>query len=120
MAKILLVEDLSDNANLVRKILTANGYEFLWAETAEKGIEMALEHIPDLILLDLGLPDMDGQTLAFVIRDEPTLQHIPLIAMTAWPEDTAMKIIQAYQFDGYVGKPFTLALFLKKIEEYLK
>lgn len=120
MAKILLIEDLSDNANLARKILTNRGYEFFWASTAETGIQMALETPPDLILLDLGLPDMDGQTLAFLLREEPTLKHIPLVAMTAWPEDTALKIMDAYQLDGYIGKPISILPFLQKIEEILK
>ena len=73
MAKpiILLVEDLDDNATLVRKVLTARGYEVLWANTGEKGLDMAVENPPGLILLDLGLPDIDGQTLVQYFRNIP-------------------------------------------------
>lgn len=120
MKKILLIEDLSDNANLARKILTSRGYEFHWAETAETGLQMALDIHPHLILLDLGLPDIDGQTLAFYIREEPSLKNIPLVAMTAWPEETALKITKEYQLDGYIGKPISVNSFVKKVEEILK
>lgn len=120
MKKILLIEDLSDNANLARKILTNQGYEFHWADTAESGLQMALQHQPDLILLDLGLPDIDGQTLAFLLREEPSLKDIPLVAMTAWPEETALKIMREYQLDGYIGKPISLHSFIKKVAELLK
>ncbi len=119
MAKILLIEDVDDNATLVRKVLASRGYEFLWAKTAEAGLQSALEWLPDLILLDLGLPDMDGQTLASILRAEPTLEKIPLVAMTAWPEDTALQMVAAYRLDAYIGKPFNLQAFLKKIAALL-
>jgi two-component system cell cycle response regulator DivK len=76
MAKILYIEDFLDNATLVRRVLTGHGHEFLWAENAESGLEMALAEHPDLILLDLGLPDVDGQTLSVWLRAEPELEHI--------------------------------------------
>lgn len=119
MAKILLIEDVDDNATLVRKVLTSRGYQFLWAKTAEAGLQSALEQIPDLILLDLGLPDMDGQTLASILRAEPGLEKIPLVAMTAWPEDTALQMVAAYRLDAYISKPFNLHMFLKKIADLL-
>ena len=119
MKKILLIEDLEDNAILVRKVLTANGYEFLWARNAKDGLTAARENLPDLILLDLGLPDMDGQTIAFMLKEEPQLSTIPLVAMTAWPEDTARVMVEAYQMDAYIGKPFVIKTFLEKIESLL-
>lgn len=119
MKKILLIEDIEDNATLVRKVLTANGYEFLWARSAKDGLSVAKECQPDLILLDLGLPDMDGQTISFFLREEPSLSNIPLVAMTAWPEDTALKMVEAYQLDAYIGKPFVIKKFLEKIESLL-
>lgn len=119
MKKILLIEDNKDNATLVRKILVANEYEFLWAQTANEGWRLAVLNQPDLILLDLGLPDMDGQTLAFLLREEPSLTKVPLVAMTAWPEDTARKMVEAYHLDAYIGKPFAIQEFLKKIKMLL-
>lgn len=119
MKKILLIEDIEDNANLVRKILVANGYQFLWARTAWEGLSTAQEHKPDLILLDLGLPDMDGQTISFFFREDPNLVHVPLVAMTAWPEETALKMVEAYQLDAYIGKPFVIKDFLESVERLL-
>lgn len=95
----------------VRKVLVANGYEFLWAKTAKEGLQFAVENHPDLILLDLGLPDMDGQTLASYFREDPTLANIPLAAMTAWPEDPSLKMVEAYRLDAYIGKPFEVRNF---------
>lgn len=119
MKKILLIEDIEDNAILVRKILKAHHYEFLWAHNAWEGLSMAQAHKPDMILLDLGLPDVDGQTISFLLREEPDLAHVPLVAMTAWPEDTALKMVEEYQLDAYIGKPFTIKYFLETIERLL-
>jgi len=119
MAKILLVEDIADNATLVKKAVEAKGIEFFWAENGTQGMKMALEIIPDLILLDLGLPDVDGQTLSTWIKDEKTLWDIPLIVMTAWPETTALQMVEAYDLDGYISKPFNLKVFWKTIKKFL-
>ena len=120
MASILLIEDIDDNATLVRKAVKAKGIDFLWAKNAAEGIEMALEHVPDLILLDLGLPDVDGQTLSTWIRDEKTLWEIPIVVMTAWPEKTAQQTVEAYQLDGYIGKPFDLKKLWEFIDTFVK
>ena len=121
MTKILLVEDILDNATLVRKALSGRGYEIIHALDAETGLLMALEHIPDLILLDLGLPDYDGQTLAGWMRAESALDATPIVAVTAWPEETAKKMVESYGFDGYICKPIIkVAEFAAKIDSYLK
>jgi len=120
MATILLVEDIDDNATLVRKAVQAKGMRFLWAKNSAEGIKMALEEVPDLILLDLGLPDVDGQTLSTWIRDERTLWEIPIIVMTAWPEKIAEQTVQAYKLDGYIGKPFILKEFWNILDTFIK
>jgi DNA-binding response OmpR family regulator len=121
MTKILLVEDIPDNAELVRKALSGRDYEIVHALDAETGLQMALAHVPDLILLDLGLPDYDGQTLAGWLRAESVLDATPIIAVTAWPEETAKKMVESYGFDGYICKPIIkVAEFLAKIDSYLK
>lgn len=71
MTLILLVEDIPDTVELVRRALTAHGYDLIHASDAETGLQLAVEHRPALILLDLGLPDYDGQTLAGWLRAEP-------------------------------------------------
>ena len=119
MAKILYIEDIPDNATLARKILTKRGHEFLWAETAEGGLEMAVEHQPDLILLDLGLPDVDGQTLSIWLRGEPVLKNTPIIILTAWPEEVAKQTVEAYELNGYLCKPFKLESLMDLINANL-
>jgi len=121
MTKILLVEDIPDNAELVRKALSKSGYEIIHALDAETGLQLALTYIPDLILLDLGLPDYDGQTLAGWLRAESALDATPIVAVTAWPEETAKKMVESYGFDGYICKPIIkVSEFVAKINSYLK
>ena len=119
MSKILYIEDIDDNAALARRVVVSRGHVFLWARTAEEGLMMALEHEPDLILLDLGLPDVDGQTLSIWLRGEPTLEKIPIIALTAWPEEAARKTVEEYQLDGYISKPFNIMDMVSTIEKKL-
>lgn len=121
MKKILLIEDVEDTVELVQKILTSRGYEFVHAPDAETGLQYALQHLPDLILLDLGLPDYDGQTLAGWIRDETLLFSTPLIAFTAWPEETARKMVDSYGFTGYISKPIVnINEFSEHVASFLK
>jgi two-component system cell cycle response regulator DivK len=121
MTKILLVEDIPDNVELVRRALSGCDYEIIHAPDAETGLSLALEHIPNLILLDLGLPDYDGQTLAGWLRAEPVLDSTPIVAVTAWPEETAKKMVESYGFDGYICKPIIkVGEFVAKIDSYLK
>ena len=82
---------------------------------------MALAQIPDLILLDLGLPDYDGQTLAGWLRAEPSLNSTRIIAFTAWPEETVKKMAESYGCDGYIGKPIMkVTEFLAQVASFLK
>ena len=119
MPKILLIEDIDDNATLVKRVVTALGYEMIWAKNGEAGLDMASAYIPDLILLDLGLPDIDGQTLVRYLRNVPEIKNIPIIVVTAWPEETAKMMVSAYGCDGYVGKPVDIRLLKSKIQEHL-
>lgn len=121
MKKILIVEDMPDNAELVRRIMSARGYEVLHAMDAESGLEMAIAQHPDLILLDLGLPDHDGLTLAGWLRAEPSLGQVPIIAYTAWPPETAKQMAETYGCNGYIGKPIgSVRDFAEQIESFLK
>jgi len=121
MIKILMIEDIPDNAELARRILVSAGYEVIHALEAEKGLEMALIEQPDLILLDLGLPDYDGQTLAGWLRAEPKTANIPIVAFSAWPEDTARQMAESYGCVGYISKPIVkVNEFVAKIASYLK
>jgi two-component system, cell cycle response regulator DivK len=121
MKKILIVEDIPDNAELARRVLAAGGYQVMHAADAETGLKMALSQKPDLILLDLGLPDYDGQTLAGWLRERPETARTPIVALTAWPEETARQMAESYGCNGYIPKPITKVNdFLAKIATFLK
>lgn len=121
MTKILLIEDTADSVELVRRALSNRGYEVIHAVDAETGLELALAQLPDLILLDLGLPDYDGQTLAGWLRAEPVLDDTPIIAFTAWPQETARKMVDSYGCNGYISKPILkINEFVAQVDSYLK
>jgi len=119
VAKILYIEDIQDNITFVEKIVKSRGHEFLFARSAEAGLEMASTTNPDLILLDLGLPDADGQTLSVWLRSNPDLITIPIIVLTAWTEEVARQTVNAYKLNGYLCKPFTLTALVKMIDSVL-
>ncbi len=120
MPKILVIEDIADNATLVRRVLLSQGYEVAWAETAEAGLEMAAKSAPDLILLDLGLPDIDGQTLVGYLRQIKGMAKTPIIAVTAWPLETARLMVTAYGCNDYISKPIDVRAFIQKVNSYFQ
>ena len=119
MTKVLIVEDNLEHVELVHRVLAASGYEVLAAYDAEMGLKMATEHLPDIILLDLGLPDVDGQTLLGQMRCMSELANVPIIAVTAWPAGTAPQMVAAYGFDGYISKPLKFSTLGDQIAAYL-
>ena len=121
MIKILLFEDILDTIDLVRKALSHQNYEVIHALDAETGLQLALTQRPDLILLDLGLPDYDGQTLAGWLRAEDILDDTPIIAFTAWPQETAKKMVESYGCNGYISKPILkIREFADQVTSFLK
>ena len=119
MSKILYIEDIQDNITLVEKIVRSRGHEFLFAKNAETGLALAFASRPDLILLDLGLPDADGQTLSVWLKGNQSLSSTPIIVLTAWPEEVARQTVSAYNLNGYLCKPFTLIDLVNKIDSVL-
>jgi two-component system cell cycle response regulator DivK len=120
MKTILLIEDNADNAKIAMRSLKPHGYRLLHAPDGESGLMMAMEEKPDLILLDLGLPDLEGQTLAALIKGAPDIEDVPLVAVTAWPPDTASKMAKAYGCDGYISKPISPRQFPSQVAAYLE
>jgi two-component system cell cycle response regulator DivK len=116
---ILLIEDNADNAKIAMRSLKPYGYRLLHAPDGESGLMMAMEEQPDLILLDLGLPDVEGQTLAALIKGSAEIGRVPLVAVTAWPPDTAAQMAKAYGCDGYISKPISPRQFPSQIAAYL-
>lgn len=120
MAYIIVVEDHADSARLVERLLKRAGHEVRVANDGEVGLTLVLGRLPDLVLIDLGLPDMDGQTVVGMMRQQDTLKHVPVLAFTAWPERAAHDMAYAYGCNGVIGKPIDTRTFAASIEAYLK
>jgi two-component system, cell cycle response regulator DivK len=113
---ILVVEDKETNRKLVRDVLRFRGYEVLEATTAEEGLEMARSRKPDLILMDIQLPVMDGVTALRHLRADPATRDIPVVALTASAMPDEREKIVAAGFDGYETKP----IGVKRLEEVVR
>lgn len=120
MTTILQIEDNYANRVLIERILEPHDYQLLNAETGQTGIAMALEHKPDLILMDMGLPDIDGQTVVTHLRQTPGFQKIIIIALTAWPPQIAEEMARRYGCDGCITKPINVKQFPDQISHYLE
>ena len=119
MAKILIIEDAPESAKLAERILVNQNYEVLLAATGDEGLKLALEHHPDMILLDLGLPDITADTIAGQLREEENLYFTPVIVVSAWPEYEIRRITKDYGFREYIKKPFDVDAFIKTIRSHL-
>ena len=119
MKTILSIEDNEANRLLLERVLEPHPYRLIQAEDGESGFKMALEEQPDLILVDMGLPDIDGQTVATLLRQIPEFEKVPLIAITAWPEDKAQEMAAQYGFDGCITKPMDILAFPAFISRFL-
>ena len=119
MSLILIVEDNPRNMKLVRDVLQVKGHTTLEAVNAEDGIVLATERIPDLILMDIQLPGMNGIDALRVLRGQPDTARIPVIAVTASVMQQDRKLITEAGFDGYVGKPISLVEFLQAVNDML-
>ena len=114
---ILIVEDNEKNLKLVRDLLQFKGYRTLEAITAEAGIQLAQDQLPDLILMDIQLPGTDGTTALQRLRAEPHTSAIPVIALTAFAmKDDRQRFLDA-GFDGYLDKPINVKTFPEQVRE---
>lgn len=117
---ILYVEDNLDNRTLIRRILMAEDYEVIEAENAAQAQEKLKELKPDLILMDINMPDMDGYTLTAHIRSMPGFESIPIVALTAnVMRGDREKSLEA-GCDGYIQKPVDIDLLPQQIERYMR
>jgi two-component system, cell cycle response regulator DivK len=122
MPRILYIEDNRDNRMLVRRILMASDYDFQVeeADNAIKGIEMATTNPPDLILMDMSMPEMDGLTATRKIRTINTLQDTPIIALTANAMEGDKERSLEAGCDGYIRKPIDVDKLPDEILSYLR
>ena len=120
MAKrILVVEDQVDNRRILRDLLTVNGYELIEAVNGLEGIKKATEEQPDLILMDIQLPEVDGYEATRRIREQNTSNRVPIIAVTSYAlSGDYQKAIEA-GCDDYISKPYSPRELLKKIQHIL-
>jgi two-component system cell cycle response regulator DivK len=115
---ILVVEDNEKNLKLVRDLLQFKGYRTLEALTASEGIRLASEHRPDLILMDIQLPDMDGGAALGKIRSGPNTATIPVIALTAQAMAGDRERLLEAGFAGYLAKPISVREFPDQVREF--
>ncbi|MBW1715871.1 MAG: response regulator [Deltaproteobacteria bacterium] len=118
--KILVVEDNQDNREMVVKVLKFNGYQVVEAVDGEEAIEKAKVEGPDLILLDIFLPKMDGYEATRRLKGDTSLRNIPIIALTAHAMKGSMEEALAVGCDGYISKPIDVRDLPKQIQHFLE
>jgi len=119
MPRVLYIEDDPNNRMLVRRILTASGITVEEAENAIKGLAMAESNPPDLILMDISMPGMDGLTATQKIRDNPLIAHLPIIALTANVMEGDRERSLMAGCDAYIGKPIDIDNFTDVVTRFL-
>jgi two-component system cell cycle response regulator DivK len=117
-ALILIVEDNDKNLKLARDLLQHDGFRTLEAETAAAAIALAEQRAPDLILMDIQLPDMDGVTALGRLREMGTTTSIPVVALTAFAMAGDRERLLAAGFDGYLAKPIDIHNFSDSVRQY--
>jgi two-component system cell cycle response regulator DivK len=117
--RILVIEDTEDNRQIIRDLLTSFDYELVEAMDGAEGVAMAQSHHPDLILMDIQLPAIDGYEATRRIRAIPELACVPIIAVTSYALSGDEAKTREAGCDGYVAKPFSPRQLLAKIREFL-
>lgn len=117
--RVLVVEDNRDNMTLITDVLHTLEYRVLQATDGESGVEMARREMPDLILMDLSLPKMDGWTATSLLKADPRLSRIPVIALTAHAMVGDRERALAAGCNDYISKPINLQILATKLNEYL-
>ena len=117
--RILVVEDTEDNRQIIRDLMTRAGYELIEAVDGIEGVATAEREKPDLILMDIQLPGIDGYEATRRIRGIPALAKVPIIAVTSYALSGDEAKTRAAGCDGYVAKPFSPRQLLAKVREFL-
>ena len=117
--RILVVEDQADNMQILRDLLTSAGYAMIEAEDGAEGVRAASAHQPDLILMDIQLPVLDGYEATRRIKADPALRAIPIIVVTSYALSGDENKARAAGCDDYVPKPYSPRLLLAKIRKHL-
>jgi two-component system, cell cycle response regulator DivK len=117
-AQILVVEDNEKNMKLFRDVLLATGYRTLEATTGTEAVDLAAEHSPDLVLMDIQLPDIDGVEALGRLRADSRTASVPVLALTAQAMQGDRERFLAAGFDGYLSKPVNIAEFVATVKRY--
>ena len=118
--RILVVEDNPKNLKLVRDVLQFSGYEVIEATCGEDGVRLAAQEHPDLILMDLQLPGMDGYAGLLALRSEPSTRGIPVLAVSALAMRPDREKVQSAGFDGYIEKPISVRDLPEQVRDVLR
>jgi two-component system cell cycle response regulator DivK len=117
--KILVVEDTEDNRQILRDLLGMAGYDMVEAHDGAEGVAMAAEHKPDLILMDIQMPVMDGYEATRQIKANPELKAIPIVAVTSYALSGDEQKTRDAGCDAYIAKPYSPRQMLAKVREIL-
>ena len=117
-AQVLVVEDNERNMKLFRDVLQASGYRTLEATTGERAVELVTEHRPDLVLMDIQLPDIDGVEALDRLRANERTASVPVLAVTAQAMEGDRERFLAAGFDGYLSKPVNIADLVSTVKRY--
>lgn len=118
--KILYIEDNLDNMTLVKRVLEVEGYEVIEAQTGKEGLDKALQSLPDIVITDINLPDIDGYSVTEHLKKGGKTAHIPVIAMTANVMKKDRQNVINAGCDGYISKPIDIDDLPGQIEHFLK
>ena len=116
---VLHVEDNFDNRLLVRRLLQAFGYKVVEAENAGQARKILNDFTPDLILMDINMPDVDGYTLTYELKSMPNLMTVPIVAITANVMKGDRERTLSAGCDGYIEKPIDVDKFIEQVERFL-
>ena len=119
-AKVLVIEDNEQNLYLTTFILERHGYEVIQAREGLEGTRLAAEVAPDLILLDIQLPKMDGYAVAKALRSNPALHDVPIVAVTSYAMVGDRERVMAAGCSGYIEKPINPDTFVEQVEAHLR
>jgi two-component system cell cycle response regulator DivK len=120
MSTILIVEDNEKNMKLARDVLQAKGYTTLEAVTGEEGVRLALQHKPDLVLMDIQLPDINGIEAFRRIRANAETAAVPIVAFTASVTANDLSRIDQAGFDAFIGKPINIKAFVETVRRVIE
>jgi len=115
----LIVEDEPRNLKLFRDILQVSGYATIEARDGNEGVRLAKERLPNLILMDIQMPVMNGLEAARILKNDASTKDIPVIALTGYAMKGDEERIREAGCDGYIAKPIELKKFLEKVQDYL-